>query len=101
MSSPYQDDSFVSVFRDVKPVKPLQKCAYSIEKDATGRHGRQLLEMLATGEREVLQKVQLRGENLLLGLEFMNNSDRSFSCLLRGSYTWHCVVSHRPYYCRV
>ena len=52
----------MSVYRDVKPVKPLQKCAYSIEKDSTGRHGRQLLEMLASGEREMLQKVQTRGE---------------------------------------
>jgi hypothetical protein len=58
-----QDESFMSVYRDSKPVKPLQNCAYSIEKDATGRHGRQLLEMLQGSEREMLHKIQTRGNN--------------------------------------
>ncbi len=60
-SSLLQDESFVSVYRDVKPAKAMQNCAYSIERDATSRHGRQLLEMLSSSERDMLHKIQTRG----------------------------------------
>lgn len=43
---------------DAKPLKKLQNCAYSIERDVTSRQGRQLLEYLTYSEKDLKAKAK-------------------------------------------
>jgi hypothetical protein len=62
-----QDGDISHVFYNTKPLRPLQQSAYSIERDPTGRHGRQMLEMKAVDKKGILRKLntlwQNRGDN--------------------------------------
>ena len=58
---------FRNVYKNNKPCKPLHKVSYALERDALGRHGRQMLGVWGAEPRDIQQRLYLlwqsRGEN--------------------------------------